>query len=161
MSRILIATSVIASIGVAACSSSPGPYNYGATGYGAPPPSQTTGAGARTLTVMNFLSWCSVSINGGAASTGATVTASVTPGSVATIVAAPAGNGFEIGTDPWFGVDQNEGGAASGTDVGNGASETSKAAVTITASGTGQCVAVCCQEPGNGPVPCPISSPCP
>jgi hypothetical protein len=159
MSRILNATSVAAIIGIAACSSSPA-TNYGMTGYGAPTPSPTTGDGVRTLTVMNFLNWCSVSINGGAASTGATVTASVTPGSVATIVAGPAGSAFQIGANPWFGVDQNDGGAASGTDTGNGTSETSQATVTITATGTAQCVAVCCQEPGDSPVPCPTTSPC-
>jgi hypothetical protein len=161
MSRILNTISVAGILGVAACSSGPGPnYSYGTTGYSAPPPSPTTGDGTRTLTVMNFFSWCSVSINGGAASTGATVTASVTPGSVASIIAAPAGSGFQIGADPWFGVDENDGGAASGTDNGSGTSETSQATVTISASGEAQCVAVCCQEPGNSPVPCPTTNPC-
>ena len=160
ITRILNATSVAAIIGVAACGSEAYP-NYGTSGYGAPSPSATTGAGAGTLTVMNFLNWCSVSINGGAASTDATVTASVTPGSVATIVAAPASSAFQIGATPWFGVDQNDGGAAGGTDVGSGTTETSKATVTITDTGTAQCVAVCCQEPGNSPIPCPTTSPCP
>ena len=151
-------TLVVASIGFGGCSSN---YGYGTTGYGSPTPSSKTVDGVGTVTVMNFLSWCSVSINGGPASTGATVTASVAPGSTATIVAVPAGSGFEIGADPWFGVDQNDGGAASGTDVGNGTSETSKATVAIPATGSGRCVAVCCQEPGNAPVPCPTTSPCP
>jgi hypothetical protein len=168
-------------VGISACSSdsgstgpgdpggspTPSPVTYSgvpmpspATDSGVPTPSPAPDSGVATLTVMNFLNWCSVAINGGIASTGATITASVTPGSVATIVAAPSSSSFQIGADPWFGVDQNDGAAASGTDVGNGTSETSKATVTITGTGTTQCVAVCCQEPGNSPVPCPTTNPC-
>ena len=159
MGRIWTIPSIVTVIGISACSSSPA-TNYGMTDYGVQAPDPTPGDGDRTLTVMNFLSWCPVAINGGVASTGATVTASVTPGSVATIVAAPSSSSFQIGADPWFGVDQNDGGVASGTNVGNGTGETSKATVTITGTGTTQCVAVCCQEPGNSPVPCPPTNPC-
>jgi hypothetical protein len=116
---------------------------------------------AVTLTVMNFLDWCSVAVNGGTASTGANVTASVTGGSVATIVITPASNAFQIGANPWFGVDQNDGGAAPGVDNGTGATETSTATVTIKKTGTTQCVSVCCQEPNNSPTPCPTTNPCP
>jgi fibronectin-binding autotransporter adhesin len=118
-------------------------------------------AGSVTLTVMNFLSWCSVSINGGASSTGANATASVTGGSTATIVITPASGAFQIGGDPWMGVDQNGGGPAPGVDVGSGSTETSTATVTITKTGTTQCVSVCCQEPNNSPTPCPTTNPCP
>ena len=112
-----------------------------------------------TLTVMNFLSWCSVTINGGTASTGASVTSSVAVGSTATIVATPAPNSsFQIGPDPWFGVMENDGGAAAGTDNGAGATETSTATVVVTGN---QCVSVCCQEPNNSPTPCPATNPCP
>jgi hypothetical protein len=159
MRRILTMASVVTVIGISGCSSSQG-TSYGMTNYVVPTPSPGTGDGVGTLTVMNFLGWCSVAINGGAASTGTTVTASVTPGSVATIVAAPSSSDFEIGTDPWFGVDQNDGGAANGTDVGDGASEASQATVTITGTATTQCVAVCCQEPGNRPIPCPTTNSC-
>lgn len=107
---------------------------------------------------MNFLNWCSVTINGGTASTNATVTASVATGSTATIVAMPASNAFQIGPDPWFGVTQNDGGAAPGTDNGTGVTETSTATVVV--KGT-QCVSVCCQEPNNAPTPCPTTNPCP
>ena len=110
---------------------------------------------------MNFLSWCSVTVNGGTASTGATIMASVAPGSTATIVAKPASASFQIGPTPWFGVDQNDGGAAAGTDVGSGVTETSTATVTITSTGSTQCVSVCCQEPNNAPTPCPATNPCP
>jgi len=159
MRRILTIASIVTVTAISGCSSSPA-TNYGMSDYGVPTPSPTTADGARTLTVMNFLNWCSVAINDGTASTGAAVTASVTPGSVATVVASPSSTSFQIGADPWFGVDQNDGGVASGTDVGNGTGETSKATVTITGTGTTQCVAVCCQEPGNGPVRCPTTNPC-
>jgi hypothetical protein len=119
----------------------------------------TSDGGSVTLTVMNFLSWCSVTINGGTASTGASVTASVPVGSTATLVATPAPNStFQIGPEPWFGVTQNDGGAAAGTDNGSGATETSTAMVVVTGN---QCVSVCCQEPNNSPTPCPATNPCP
>lgn len=159
MRRILTVASVVTFMGVSGCSSDPG-YNYGMADYGAPTPGPTTDGGVRTITVMNFLNWCSVAINDGTPSTSTTVTASVTPGSVATIVVAPANNNFQIGAAPWFGVDQNDGGAASGSDVGNDAGETSTATVTIAGSATTQCVAVCCQEPGNSPTACPTTNPC-
>jgi hypothetical protein len=145
---------VIAANGISAC----GP-DYGMTGYSTPTSSPATSGGVPTLTVMNFLGWCSVTINGGAASTGETVAASVTPGSVAAVVASPASSSFQIGADPWFGVEQSDGGAASGTDVGTGTSETSKATVIIGENET-TCVSVCCQEPGNSPTPCPTTNPC-
>ncbi len=123
------------------------------------PDGGTSDGGNVTLTVMNFLSWCSVTINGGTASTGASVTSSVPVGSTATIVATPAPNSsFQIGPDPWFGVTQNDGGAAAGTDNGSGATETSTATVVVTGN---QCVSVCCQEANNAPTPCPATNPCP
>jgi hypothetical protein len=115
-------------------------------------------AGSITLRILNFAAWCSVTVNGDTASTAFTITKSVPAGSTATIVAKPASTAFEIGPDPWFGVDQNDGGAAPGTDVGTGVNETST--VTVTA-GANHCVSVCCQEPGNSPLPCPTTNPCP
>jgi hypothetical protein len=141
-------------IGLSACG-----VGYGNSGSGAPP-SDAPVPSPGTLTVKNFLGWCSVEINGGTPSTDATVMASVTPGSMVTIVAAPANGSFEIGPTPWIGVDQNSGAAAPGTDVGSGTSETSTAVVTTNQAGTPQCVSVCCQEPGNGPIPCPATNPC-
>lgn len=141
-------------IGVSACGA-----GYGNSGYGAPV-SDAQPASPGTLTVKNYLNWCSVEINGGTASTDATVRASVAPGSMATIVATPANGSFEIGPNPWFGVNQNSGAAAPGTDVGSGTSETSTAVVTTDQAGTPQCVSVCCQEPGNGPIACPATNPC-
>ena len=146
-------------IGIPACGSGNGSSEYG-TPAPTPAPVTPASSGGTTLTVMNFLNWCSVAINGGTASTGATVSASVPAGSMATVVATPASDAFQIGTNPWFGVDQNDGGAAAGTDVGSGTNETSTAVVTI-GTGATQCVSVCCQEPGNSPLPCPATNPCP
>jgi hypothetical protein len=152
--KTLLLVSIGIGIGVSACGA-----GYGNSGYGAPS-SEAMAPGPGTLTVKNFLNWCSVKIDGGAASTSATVTASVSGGNMATIVATPASGSFEIGPNPWFGVDQNNGAAAPGVDVGSGTNETSTAVVTINQGGTPQCVSVCCQEPGNGPIPCPATDPC-
>jgi hypothetical protein len=70
-------------IGVPACGSgNGGTGSYGSAPAGAPTPSPTMGDGTATLTVENFLNWCSVEINGGPASTDAIVTASVAAGEV-------------------------------------------------------------------------------
>jgi hypothetical protein len=150
---------VVSLMGIAACGAGDG-TGYGGTGYVAPAPSPTAPSGGATLTVKNFLGWCSVAVNGGAASTGDAIAVSVAPGTVATIVASPASDAFQIGAEPWFGVDQAAGGAASGTDIGTGPTETSTAAVTLSARGAPRCVSVCCQEPGDAPDPCPITDPC-
>jgi hypothetical protein len=116
-----------------------------------------------TLTVMNFMSWCSVSINGGTASTATSVLASVAPGSTATIVAQPASNAWVIGADPWFGVTQNDGDAAPGTDNDASTTETTTATVVVTANAntaTGTaCVSVCCGDAPTG-TGCPTTNPC-
>jgi hypothetical protein len=160
MQSLSLAFVITVGIGISACSSDTGGAGYSPPSYDSSTPSPAANSGVATLTVMNFLNWCSVEINGGTASTDATVTASVTPGSMATVVAIASSSSFEIGPDPWFGVDQNDGGAASGTDVDRGASESSKAIVTISETGRAQCVSVCCEEPGNSPIPCPTANPC-
>jgi hypothetical protein len=65
---------------------------------------------------------------------------------VATVVATPASSSFQIGANPWFGVDQNDGGAASGTDIRTGMNKMSKATMTIDQNGTTRCVSVCCRS---------------
>jgi hypothetical protein len=158
MPKFTLALITVIAIGTYACGG--GDSRSGYPVAGAPTQSPTTRGGTATLTVKNFLNWCSVSINGGSASTDATVTASIAAGAVATIVATPASSSFQIGPAPWFGVDQNGGAAAPGTDVGSGTSETSTATVTMNQAGMSQCVSVCCQEPGNSPDPCPTTNPC-
>jgi hypothetical protein len=148
------------SLALAACSSDYG-SGYGGSGYGAPAPAPAPTGSRPTLTVLNYLDWCSVSINGGAPSTSGTLAVSVPAGSTADIVATPASDAFQIGPDPWFGADDANGGAAPGTDVGSGPNETSTVTVTMSASGANRCVSVCCQEPGNAPDRCPATDPCP
>jgi hypothetical protein len=118
-----------------------------------------------TLNVMNFENWCSISINGSVSAPGTVVKAVLAAGSKATIVAMPkpladGGSNFIIGADPWFGTDENDGGAAPGVDNDSGVNETSTVQVTIGAGPT-QCVQVCCQFPNNTPVPCPTTNLCP
>ena len=138
-----------------------GPKDAGldsAAADGGPADAGHADAGSITLRILNFAGWCSVTVNGDTASTAFTITKSVPAGSTATIVAKPATSAFDIGSDPWFGVDQNDGGAAPGTDVGTGVDETST--VTVTA-GANHCVSVCCEEPGNTLLLCPTTNPCP
>jgi hypothetical protein len=107
------------------------------------------------LTALN--SGCSVGIGSMPESNSNTQTICVPAGAV-TVKATPASSAFAIGADPWFGVDQNAGGAAPGTDKGAGATETTTATVTVS---TGDhCVSVCC---GNAPggTGCPATNPCP
>jgi hypothetical protein len=118
-----------------------------------------------TLTVLNFLNWCTVTINNDPPKTGATVITSVAPGSTATLVAiarpnlADGGSSFIIGPDPWFGTNENDGGAANGIDEDAGGKESTTAQVTIGA-GPAQCVSVCCAKPDGGTPLCPTTNPC-
>ncbi len=153
------------SSGVTSSSSSSGGSSGSSSGdTGAPPADSGSDAGpseggaTATLTVLNFLSWCSVTINGGTASTAASVTASVPVGSTATIVATPKNASFIIGTDPWFGVTQGDGGAAAGTDTGEGSTEMSTATVVV---GANHCVSVCCGDAPPSAPNCPATNPCP
>jgi hypothetical protein len=116
-----------------------------------------------TLTVLNYQSWCSVSINGGAASTSTSVLATLPSGSTASIVVQPASSMFVIGPDPWFGVIGDDGGGAPGLDSDAGTVETSTATVVVvpnanTATGSA-CVSVCCGDAPSG-TGCPTTNPC-
>ena len=93
-----------------------------------------------TLTVRNDQDWCNITVNGVAEGMGDPITVQV-PAGVTTIVASPISNGFTIGADPWFGVDQNDGGAAPGVDSDAGGMLTSTATVTVSGN---HCVYVCC-----------------
>ena len=107
------------------------------------------------LTALN--SGCSVSVGSTPASNSNTQTICVAAGPV-TVEATPASSAFAIGAQPWFGVDQNGGGAASGTDKGTGAIETTTATVTVSTGS--RCVSVCCGMAPGG-TSCPTTDPCP
>ncbi|HEY1555199.1 MAG TPA: hypothetical protein VGF94_10245 [Kofleriaceae bacterium] len=133
-------TSILLSIlvSLAACSSDSSP--------------KPDAAASATLTVKNYLSWCSISVNGGTASTNATMTAPITaPGSIT--LAATAGTGFELGPTPWHDTAGDTGTGDPGT-VSNG---TSTATVAVQAAN--KCVWACCPFPdGTG---CPTADQCP
>jgi hypothetical protein len=89
-----------------------------------------------TLTVANYLSFCTVSVNGAAASTAAVQTLQVTPGILVPLVAAP-NSGFVF--TYWLGTFGDSGNAAHDTQ--------SSTSVTVNAAKT---VQACCGFPGGG-----------
>jgi hypothetical protein len=118
--------------------------------------SATTGTGGSgpacsgvELTVLNYLSWCSVSVAGGATSAAGSQTVCVPDGAVT--LSATALSGFQLGD--WYGVTGDTGSGTPGT-VSNGTST-----AMVTASGTTQCVSICC--PNTGTTDCPGSNQCP
>ena len=104
-----------------------------------------------TLTVLNVLVWCSVSIEGGSPSSAAQQTVCVAPG-IVNVAASPL-PGFELGPAPWYDTSGDLGSGDPGTVVGDVDSTTVKVT-----SGSA-CVWVCCPFPdGTG---CPTTDQCP
>ncbi len=91
------------------------------------------------LTVKNYLSWCSVSVAGGTASTNAVQTVPITSAGMKNLVATAASATFEIGPNMWHHTDGDTGSGDSGTV--SGAMSTATVTVQTTAS---KCVWVCC-----------------
>ncbi|MEZ4369737.1 MAG: hypothetical protein R3B07_02900 [Polyangiaceae bacterium] len=109
------------------------------------------------LKVKNYLSWCSVSVAGEAASTAAEQTVCVPEGAVN--LSATALSGFILGTAPWHNTDGDSGSGEQGTLSGSGQSRESAAVVTVSGGGTSDCVWVCCPfDNGTG---CPTTDQCP
>jgi hypothetical protein len=108
-------------------------------------------AGPLTLTVKNYLSWCSVSVAGAAPSTGASQMIGVTQGQVVTLKASPASASFILGD--WHHTDGDTGGGDPGTVSG----AQSTAIVTIATASS--CVWVCC--PFTNGTGCPTTDQCP
>jgi hypothetical protein len=105
-----------------------------------------TPAGAPQLTVKNYLSWCSVSVNGGTASSGPMQSMNITAAGPITLVASPASATFKLGPNMWHHVDGDTGTGIAGTVAGS----MSTATVTVTATAS-KCVWVCCPfQAGNG-----------
>jgi hypothetical protein len=139
----------------------------GDAGHDAPRDARTDAADAQTggdatpdaptgpsLTLKNYLSWCSVAINGGTPSTTAAQTLPATAGAEATLTATPAA-GFILGANMWHHTDGDTGGGEPGSVSGN----ISTAARLIQTGGN--CVWVCCpfaNPPGSG---CPTADQCP
>jgi hypothetical protein len=100
--------------------------------------------------VKNYLNWCSVSVNGGSATTAGVQTVNVDPGAIP-LVATPVG-GFELGATPWHGTDGDTGSGDPGTRSGSSAS------ATVTVSNGAKCVWVCCETAGTND--CPTGNQC-
>jgi hypothetical protein len=109
------------------------------------------------LTVKNYLSWCSVSLGGGAPSALPVQTACVAAGPVA--LSATALLGFQLGAAPWHDTDGDHGAGDPGTVTGSGQAAVSS--TTVTVGGTGDCAWVCCDflPPFSGA--CPVANQCP
>jgi hypothetical protein len=109
-----------------------------------------SGATPVSLTVKNYLSWCSVSVDGGAESSAGVQTVCVADGMIK--VDAKAGAGFILGKTPWHDTVGDMGSGDPGVVTGM----TSEALVK-TPDHT--CVWVCCPFPdGTG---CPATDQCP
>ncbi|HET6438477.1 MAG TPA: hypothetical protein VFG59_10480 [Anaeromyxobacter sp.] len=108
-----------------------------------------------SLTVRNYLSWCSVSVNGETASSAPEQTTCVPAGTVP--LSAVALPGFELGARPWHHTDGDSGMGEQGTVIGSGQSAMSTANVTV--SGASACAWVCCETAGTSD--CPTMDLCP
>ncbi len=138
-------------LALAACGSSSG--GTGGAGGGT---TTSTGTGAAcsgttpvALTVKNYESWCSITVDSSPASSAAEDTVCVPDGSVS--VTATALSGFQLGD--WHGTAGDTGSGDPGTVSGG----TSTAMVTV--SGSSACVWVCC--PFTGGSGCPTTDQCP
>lgn len=105
--------------------------------------------GQAELRLINYLGWCSVSINGDPATTSETMTTCVDPGNV--LLSASPTAGFILGD--WHGTANDTGAGDPGTISG----DTSTTTVTM-AEGQEACVWVCCPvSDGSG---CPSEDQC-
>jgi hypothetical protein len=120
------------------------------TDAGAADAGTTSDAGSPILTVKNYLSWCSVSVNGGSTSVAAVQTVSVTPGTIPLSATASSAT-FALG--PWHHTAGDTGAGDPGTVSGG----TSTASVVV--GNTAACVWICCPfANGTG---CPATDQCP
>jgi hypothetical protein len=154
--NIFAAIAVTAGLAVS-CSGSGSP----GTGYGSPRVSSgaTGGCSGSTpvsLTVKNFLSWCSVSVAGAAVSSAATQTMCVAAGPVD--LSATANATFILGPAPWHDTSSDPGAGDPGTVTGSG--QAAQSATTVSVSGTSACVWVCCPGASGTPA-CPTANQCP
>ena len=98
------------------------------------PPADMTDCPAK-LTIMNFASWCSVSVNGATSVTDSTQVVCVHDGTIP-VTATAASSSFILGN--WYGTSGDTGSGDPGT-VAGGTSST-----TVVVSGAKGCVSICC-----------------
>ncbi len=126
-------------------------------------PGLDTGSGLVQLTVRNYLAWCSVSVNGGTASTASEQTVNVAPG-VINLSATPAPSG--VGTSNfilglWHDTDGDSGAGETGNVTGSGPTAVSTTTETVVA-GTPGCIWICCPfTNGTGCEPSTTGDLCP
>jgi hypothetical protein len=109
-------------------------------------------ASCSTLTIRNYSSWCSVSVNESAFSMAAEQSVCVQG---TAHLAATATSGFILGDAPWHHTDGDSGNGEQGTLSGSGPAEQSAATKTLTSDA---CVWICCPFPdGSG---CPETDQC-
>jgi hypothetical protein len=118
--------------------------------YSAPSDSSTststpTSAGEVTLKLENYLAWCSVAVNGGAASVDATQTLVVPQGTAVPLTADAANSIFVWGY--W-----------AGTDGDTGASHDAGKSATVTMDKS-KVVQACCPFASSPNTPCPAPTP--
>ena len=164
----LLGLALIATLTLAACSSDNATHDGGIDGHrdsagGGDAPTDSAAdapAGTFALTVKNYLSWCSVSVNGGTTSTMGMQTINVLPGTIP-LTATAASSTFQIGTNMWHhttGDTANTG--ETGTVSGSGVS--AQSAATATVGSAAKCVWVCCPfVGGTGCDPGAIGEQCP
>src|SRR5688500_15455050 len=92
VARALFATSLVIVVG---CGGDDGPTKQ----VDAAVQPQDMAASGTALTVKNYLAWCSVSVNGGAASSASQQVVNVQPGTI-NLVASPL-SGFALGANMW------------------------------------------------------------
>ena len=107
--------------------------------------------GAKELTVKNFDNWCSVTVDGGAASSAAIQHITITADKTITLTAKRASAAFEVSGNMWHHTDGDTGAGEPGTitNPGDPATKTSTAMVAVVASSS-KCVWVCCPFAGGG-----------
>lgn len=107
--------------------------------------------GTQLLTVKNFDSWCSVSVNAGSASATAQQQVFVQPGQIP--LAATALSGFKLDAHMWHHTDGDTGAGEAGSANGSASD------ATATVANTGpKCVWVCC--PFTSGTGCPTTDQC-
>jgi hypothetical protein len=115
-----------------------------------------TQGGAPMLTVKNYLSWCSVSVAGGTASTAAVQMVPITSAGAKMLVATAASATFELGPNMWHHTDGDTGAGEAGTVSG----PMSTATVSVTTSAS-KCVWVCCPFSNPAGTGCNVAEQCP
>jgi hypothetical protein len=102
--------------------------------------------GTVPLVIKNYLSWCTVSVNGAAAVSDAVQMVDV-PSAAVVNLSAIANEGFALGATPWHDTDGDTGGGDPSGDT------------TVTVAAGGDCAWVCCELAGGGG--CPTTDQCP